>query len=84
MICNHFDKFRTGISSGQQQQSDRNIFISRKTCEQVIDRRWGEVSMSSGKESINLRNASTDFAVVPETLSAVRLKVGSQLIKVHS
>ena len=45
-----------------------------KPLRQVIGRSWKEVSLSSGKASINLRRASTGFAVALVTSSEVDAK----------
>jgi len=69
----YFDKFNRD-TVWPQEQSDRNFFLSCKTSKQVIGRSWKEVSLSSGKPSINLRRASTGFAVALVTSSEVDAK----------
>ena len=78
----------TGILSDSREQSDGNFFISCKTSEQVIGHSWKELLLSSGKESVNLRRASTGFAVVSVTQNTDILSetqnTDIQLIRVNS
>ena len=73
MTSQHFDKFNRDTVRPQE-QSDRNFVISCKASKQVIGRSWKEVSLSSGKPLINLRRASTGFAVALVTSSEVDAK----------
>ena len=74
----------TRILFDSQEQSDRNFFISCKTSEQVFGHSWKELLLSLEKKSINLRRASTSFAVSSSDLLFGRRKVDIQLNRVNS
>ena len=79
-----FEIIITRILFDSQEQSDRNFFISCETSEQVIGHSWKELLLSLEKESINLRRASTGFAVSTSDLLFDRRKVDIQLNRVNS